>query len=709
MRVHHRRLDPDGPTEAPSAAAQAPLLDGQNGGTGLRELNNSMTGALLAYVRRIGGDTKVVALLERAGETTPLADLEDQNNWSSYEETLRRFVAAAEVMDDPDVGRHAGAEVFSHYSSSAVIEILRSLGGPAEAMGLIAETATKQSTVTTMTCVETAETSVLVSAVTAAPITRHRLFCDYTAGALGSLPTVFGLDVGTVAEIECQRRGDARCLYRVAWDPSTSDDPEVRAKFLTAQVAALTGRFESLERLASELAAIGDIDEALRTITVRTGVAVRAPQYLLAVRLPREHKPRVHSVGFEPEELDRSSAEILAANPDDHQGSRLIVDVASSTIHFGRLAAFYPEGRRFLPEERRLLEAYAGHAAAVLSTAAALAEARERAETIGALFDLTTALAEVGTVDEIAERLARAVPAVVQCENAAVFVWEPRDARLVCRGRSDSSMDGHNLGIALDRSLIVLLTRNPEAVVYGPAAAESAWSEIGSVVGYRSGVLVPVVTRHTLLGVVVTESGLWTLGSEPTEVHRTRLNGIGAIAATAIDNALLLEQVRHQAGHDALTGLPNSRLLEELTTAALATAKRHGYGVGAMYVDLDLFKEVNDELGHHAGDRLLVEVGSRLRAAVRAGDAVARLGGDEFGVLLPHVAEVSAAKVVAERILDVLTEPFIVQSKRVEVSASIGIAISSAGADTFESLIRRADVAMYEAKALGRAGYSVHT
>ncbi|MHB8682047.1 MAG: hypothetical protein ACYDA2_08135, partial [Acidimicrobiales bacterium] len=403
-----------------------------------RELNNSMTGVLLAYVRRVGGPRAVEEVLARAGDTAPLAELEDPSRWSTYVETLRRFTAAAAVLEDPDVGLRAGRELFSLYASTEVIALLRSLGSPTAALQVIADTATKQSTVVRMECVGAGETWATVSSVTSVPTGRDPIFCGYTAGVLATMPGIFGLDAASVTEVECQARGDTRCLYDIRWDPSTAHDPDARAQFLSGQVAELTGRFEALEQLATELASISDVDAALQTITERAGLAVWAPRFLLAVRLPQDPAPRVHAVGFSDEEAERCSAEVLAESPDDRDGTRLIVDVVSSRQTFGRLAAFYPDGHRFLPEERRLLRAYAGHAAAVLSTAAALREERQRAETMGALFELATALSEVGSVDEVAERLARAVPSVVTCDEATVFVWEPRDAVLVCRGRSES-------------------------------------------------------------------------------------------------------------------------------------------------------------------------------------------------------------------------------------------------------------------------------
>jgi diguanylate cyclase (GGDEF)-like protein len=396
--------------------------------------------------------------------------------------------------------------------------------------------------------------------------------------------------------------------------------------------------------------------------------------------------------------------------------------VASSTHHFGRIAAFHPEGRRFLAEERRLFEAYAGHAAAALATAAALDEARERARTIGALFDLATTLSEVGTVEEVADRLARALPDVADCDEASVFVWEPDDALLICQGRSGptgadpcgsngATGPGHPVGrpprLHVDPALLDSLTHDPKPCPLDRVAS-SGLAELSNVAGFETGVIVPVVARGRLFGLVAVSAHHDVLDESAPEAGRDRLEGIARIAATAFDNARLLDQIRHQAGHDPLTGLPNSRLLEELFAAVMASSRRDGQPVAMMFVDLDYFKHVNDDLGHHVGDALLAEVGQRLRVAIRSCDTVGRLGGDEFAILMPGVPGLDDLEAVAKRILSFLEQPVAVAGTTLHISASIGIAVSASHQDTFEALLQRADTAMYEAKAEGRARYCFH-
>jgi diguanylate cyclase (GGDEF)-like protein len=158
--------------------------------------------------------------------------------------------------------------------------------------------------------------------------------------------------------------------------------------------------------------------------------------------------------------------------------------------------------------------------------------------------------------------------------------------------------------------------------------------------------------------------------------------------------------IRHQASHDPLTGLPNRRLLTELLEDADSLDR------ALLLVDLDNFKPVNDQLGHAAGDDLLVGVSSRLLAAVRADDTVVRLGGDEFAVVIAG-GDAGVAVRVAERIVAAVGEPFEIAGTEVRVGASVGVAISGGGRDG-NQLLRDADMAMYQVKQGSKGGFAVY-
>lgn len=168
-------------------------------------------------------------------------------------------------------------------------------------------------------------------------------------------------------------------------------------------------------------------------------------------------------------------------------------------------------------------------------------------------------------------------------------------------------------------------------------------------------------------------------------------------------------ELRHLAQHDVLTGLPNRALLNDRIAQAIYQAQRNAGGLALMVIDLDRFKPVNDELGHHVGDELLKAVAQRLQELVRKSDTVARIGGDEFVVLLMDVQMQDVVTVVAQKILAALGRVFPIEGHRVEIGGSIGIAIYPANGVNAHALLTCADAAMYQAKRAGRGNYCFFT
>ena len=164
------------------------------------------------------------------------------------------------------------------------------------------------------------------------------------------------------------------------------------------------------------------------------------------------------------------------------------------------------------------------------------------------------------------------------------------------------------------------------------------------------------------------------------------------------------EKIEHQATHDLLTGLPNRALFHDRLQHALHQARRRDCAAAVMFVDLDHFKQVNDRLGHAAGDALLREVARRLAAAVRDTDTAARVGGDEFAVVLSELAAPQDAALVAERILQAMAQPIELRGAAYRVTLSLGVAMFPADGADVDSLVHSADAAMFEAKRTGRNG-----
>lgn len=164
-------------------------------------------------------------------------------------------------------------------------------------------------------------------------------------------------------------------------------------------------------------------------------------------------------------------------------------------------------------------------------------------------------------------------------------------------------------------------------------------------------------------------------------------------------------KIHHLAHHDALTGLPNRLNLQGRMEQAMAEARRHGTLIAVMMIDMDHFKDINDTLGHHVGDALLVDVAQRLLCCVRLSDVVARLGGDEFVVLVTDMASTLTAAAVAEKIVSALSAPYQVEAYRLHSTPSVGIGVFPNDGSSVDTLLRNVDTAMYHAKAAGRNNY----
>jgi diguanylate cyclase (GGDEF)-like protein/PAS domain S-box-containing protein len=188
---------------------------------------------------------------------------------------------------------------------------------------------------------------------------------------------------------------------------------------------------------------------------------------------------------------------------------------------------------------------------------------------------------------------------------------------------------------------------------------------------------------------------------------------LGELERAVAERTAELEEAKaraqHLADHDALTGLPNRRLLEDRLTQALALSYRNRKNTAVMFVDLDRFKTINDSLGHSVGDALLREVAARLVKQLRIGDTICRIGGDEFVVVLPEVKRSSDVAHVAQKVIEQLSQPLSIEERELVVTCSIGIAVYPDDGRDAESLIRNADAAMYHAKELGRANYQFFT
>jgi diguanylate cyclase (GGDEF)-like protein len=671
-----------------------------------RETSGATTGGLLRYVRKHSGDEAVQRVLERAGVPYTAEELDDQSRWWSYDTRIRLFEAATEVLDDPQLMYKVGASALRSGLAHSLVIMLRAMGTPRQVYRQVPRVVGKFSTTSSMRMLEVGATSATIQYTLHEGFEPSRLNCSYAQGLLSTVPTIFGLAAARIVHDACQSDGHPACIYRLTWG---------RRRRLTArrrdqrsahpELRALRGQLRILQSAATDLVESDDVDTALHRIVARAAEAVLAPAYLLAVRSAGGGSPLIHSAGLPEDEVPAMAAALLAGG--DLGPGSVVVDVASARRSHGRLAAIYPTSDGTMGNEAPMLAAYAGHAAAALDLLIALEGARLEAERAGALLDVARDLALAADAGAIARVVAEALPRVVGCMRASILLWDPSDGVL----RSAALSGGTDEHRALLRStpirpedvpeLLGMLT-DPAPLFLHDTTSSPALGALLQAVGTADAIAVPLLAGSTFMGVATAG---WTTGKAPTSLGGdvlVRLRGLADQASTALQNARLLETVRHQATHDALTGLPNRVLFLDTLESALAEIGP-GTHVGLLFCDLDRFKEVNDTLGHAAGDELLRQVAARLRAAVRPGDTVGRLSGDEFAIILPGLAVQDDARRLADRVDECFAEPFRLEGCDIRVGTSVGVALHDDDSHaSAEQLLREADVAMYRDKQRGR-------
>jgi len=673
-----------------------------------RQVSCSMTSVLLRLVRSAGGEAAVTELLELAAVKRELGYLENVDNWVSLDEASALLGAGVRLTGDELFGRRVGEQTLRQHAGTQVATVLRSLGSTEAVLKTVAQTAARLSTVTKMETLEAGPGHAVVRALAREGFTRGRVHCDWTTGLLAGTPILFGLPLARVEESECQTRGDKQCLYTVSWDAelaAEAADPQQRVTALEAQLVAMSERLHSAYATASDLISTEDLDTVLRRIVERAATAVRAPSHILAVHTEPGAELQVYSHG-----IDRRKADLLArasitdGAPDGE--STLAVEVTSSRRHYGQLIARYPGEVEFLPQEQELLNLYAKHAAAVLDMATALQESAERHEQVSSLLSLSHALAQAGTSTEVAERLAVAVPEVVDCDRIGVWLWDHVEQNLssiAAWGRTPSQsafMD--ELSITPDdtphlRQMIAV----PEPQFFDTETDDRYISGLMSTLGVVLLVVVPIVARNVFLGTLTV-----SVAERPERLRRDdelvqRLTGVAALAATALQNGQLVDKLRHKASHDGLTGLLNRVGFRQQIDWTLGSVSPEEGQVGLLFVDLDDFKHVNDAYGHEAGDELIRKAAERLNSISRGSDDVARLGGDEFAVILSDVVEDDQVRAAERRVRAAFAEPFMLGDITVSITASVGGGVWPQDGRTVKDLVRHADAAMYEDKAKG--------
>jgi len=671
-----------------------------------RQLCCTMTSVLLRLVRETGGGAAVRALLQRAGAKHDAAYLENIDNWISLDEACALLQAGALETGDPAFARLVGESTLHQHAGTQAATLLRSLGSVEAILQVVAQSAAKVSTVSEMKAVEVVPGHAVIRAMARGGITRRPVHCEWTAGLLAGTPILFGLPLARVEETECQARGDAHCSYTLSWDrelAAAAADPQQRVTALEVQMAAMSERLQSAYATASDLVSTEDLDTVLHRIVERAANAVRAPSHILALHAEQGSEPQVYRHG-----IDRRAALALAQATLEHGApagnSTLVVEVTSSRRHYGQLIAHYPTAVEFFPQDREMLGLYAKHAAAVLDTAMALRESARRHSQVNLLLSLSEALAQTGTSDEVAKRLAEAIPEVVDCDRMGVWLWDDNEEQLTSAsvwGR-EPEQAAYLLAVKIspkDTPRLARMAADPQPVFLDQATDDPFLRQLMVTLEALVLAVVPIVARGVFVGalsVAVTER---PERLQPDSELIDQLTGVAALAAPAIQNARLVDELHHSASHDGLTGLLNLVGFRQHIDRALTCVGATDERVGLLFVDLNDFKLINDTFGHEGGDELLRQAAARLRAIGRGDDRVARLGGDEFAVILADVDRDYQVRAAEARVRAAFVEPFVLGDLSASVGASVGGVVWPEDGRTVNQLVRRADAAMYQDKA----------
>ncbi len=677
---------------------------------GDRHFSGIITRMVVTHLADVHGPEALHLVLERAGEVGREDELRDDSTWLSYWRLRTLLEAVTEVVSIDELRQAAAAGQVHEESRADMTQMLQDFGSPDNLLrqALLYDTAFGVSTILKIEGEELAPGDWVLRNRFVEGFEPFREFCAFMGGTHRLFPTLFGLPAGEVTEERCACDGAASCEFHLHWE--TVADASHQKSYFESRSRLLEVRLERLQRTVVELVSAPDPIEGLRRVLVATAQSVHVPAYVLGIDPAVPLTPRLHAAG-----LETSEAEALAATLPLHVGigtpGMVVVEVASTRAGYGYLALVEPAARHFLPQELELVESYAGLVAAALDSATALEEARRQATTAGTLLDLSSSLTELASTEEMALNLARAVPSVIDCDRTIVLVHDPviGEGRVAATHGFPDQVTHHLASISLPTSVV-------EAFAGGVSFfAEDEISRFQATYGIALGgapvaaASAPMVANGEMIGALV------VLATERRERLRENvalgeaLRGLAGQAAVAIRNARLVDEVRHQALHDGLTGLPNRTLVLDRLSQALARASREGTPVAALFIDLDGFKEINDTLGHAAGDRLLVALADRLQVTLRHSDTIGRLGGDEFVVVAEGASLDAGPEAIAERILEVVRPPFELEGFEdtcLTVTTSVGVAVGlreSAG-----ELLRDADIALYHAKERGKNRYALY-
>jgi diguanylate cyclase (GGDEF)-like protein len=537
-------------------------------------------------------------------------------------------------------------------------------------------------------------------------------------------------------------RANLLVLERVRSEPFTDEDlaiARVRARQLVSHVATRLGprpiawsaQLEAVQSVAAQLTrltSVAEVSAALCTQTQRVVAFDNARVYVL-----RGDGRTLDPVAFRPHarEYHGESATGLRVKVGEGitgwvaaTGQQLIVDDAArdpravqipgSTDQLEEsmlLAPLRSESRvigvvvlsrlglaRFSDDELRLLGVLADQAAVAIENARLLAERDRHVAELQALLDIAEAGGGASDERDLANRLAAKLRGAAHMDACLIYRWDADSGRLSPVGADGRPLIGPARDLAAQRTLRHVLM-NDEPVWLDPSVDDLEPAELSRLhqLGGAGSMLLPLSTAGSVTGVLelISEAP----GRRFSDSEAKLLRAMANQAASALENARLVRQLKDAAETDLVTGIYSHRHLQDRVRQETARANRAHSSLSVLMVDLDEFKAINDEHGHQAGDRVLRAIAGALRAAVRTSDVVARYGGDEFVVLMPDTDEEEARHVAARAEAAVAgLEHHMADGSVVEVTCSVGLALHPRDGRTGKELLRAADAKMYRHK-----------
>jgi diguanylate cyclase (GGDEF)-like protein len=355
--------------------------------------------------------------------------------------------------------------------------------------------------------------------------------------------------------------------------------------------------------------------------------------------------------------------------------------------------------------------------AAIVVAFRAYTSQHARHERLEFLYDSMRTTQSAQDFDTAVKEVLRAARRMLRAEYAELVLLPGSDSERAVRSSISATKESMMLTTELtpaERAAMAIVASNEGAVILPKRRPPGELDAVLDARGLEDGMFCALKGDTRMIGMLLVGARAGDVSTFLPEDGRL-LDTFARHASVLLENDRLEEtltqlrelqdELRHQAYHDSLTGLPNrAQLADSLARMLDATS---GQGVALLFLDLDDFKTVNDTLGHGVGDELLVQVANRIRNSIRPGDIPTRLGGDEFGVLIAGV-DVDGAREVADRLVEALRAPFAIAGREIFVRGSVGIAVAEPGSSA-EELIRNADVAMYSAKGTGKGNHAVYT